>query len=450
MRGTDYRVHAGTDAARDDHVAAASSKAAQPLVPGKYYWRVAAVDAHEGAGPFSDTQDFRRVPPGPTVEAPAFDDKQMTLRWRAGLPGQQSQVQPANNEKFDPLALDTRTAGGEITLPRPPGGTYFIRTRTLDTDGFEGPFGHLSLSKYRPHAASGGCYCCPLCRSWPCKLFAMSPPDTRPVPRLSELGWVAAVVPVLVAWGLATQSLRRIDNLIYDYTLKAWPAPSRDDIVIVVIDAASLRDRFVLVGPTAADMASAFATPVSGENRPLAGVEFDANVLAALLNRAWILPLPPLVGAVVSMLVVVLLPLLAYPRLSPRLSLLPYVGSIAATLGAAVLLLHVGHLWVAPAASLLGLMAGYPLWGWRRLQLAGAERRWQMEHARVTLKSIGEVVVTPNVTGTILYLNPTAERLSGWDLKTACGQHYREIFAPDDRAAEAKMRAALFALPSAW
>ena len=49
----------------------------------------------------------------------------------------------------------------------------------------------------------------------------MSPPDTRPVPRLSELGWVAAVVPVLVVWGLATQSLRRIDNLIYDYTLKS-------------------------------------------------------------------------------------------------------------------------------------------------------------------------------------------------------------------------------------
>lgn len=94
-------------------------------------------------------------------------------------------------------------------------------------------------------------------------------------------------------------------------------------------------------------------------------------------------------------------------------------------------------------------MAGYPLWGWRRLQLAGAERRWQMEHARVTLNSIGEAVVTTNVTGTILYLNPTAERLSGWDLKTACGQHYREIFAPDDSAAEAKMRAALFTLPSA-
>lgn len=125
----------------DDQVTAASSTAAPPLAPGKYYWRVAAIDAHEGAGPFSDTQDFRRVPPGPTIEPPAFDAKQMTLRWRAGLPGQQSQVQLANNEKFDPLVLDTHTAAAEITLPRPPGGTYFIRTRTLDTDGFEGPFG---------------------------------------------------------------------------------------------------------------------------------------------------------------------------------------------------------------------------------------------------------------------------------------------------------------------
>ncbi len=452
----------------------------------------------------------------------------------------------------------------------------------------------------------------------------MSPPDSRPISRLRELGWVVAVVSVLVAWVQATHALRRIDNLIYDYTLKGWPAPSRDDIVIVAIDAASLsqlgrwpwsrtihaalldqlteqgaravgldlllpesdpatgaddhlaaalaankrtvlalapevrdhdvitvalpipslrqaaarlghadteldadavlrgaflragtdgkrwsalalamlevaarqpeplpgarpptatvvagrwrrdhqiripfsapgsirqvsyvdvlndarvagslRDRFVLVGPTAAGLAAAFATPVSGENRPLYGVEFDANVLAALLNRAWILPLPPLVGAAVSLLVA-LLPLLVYPRLSPQLSLLPYVVSIAATLIAAMALLHVGHLWAAPVASLLGLVIGYPLWSWRRLQLAGAERRWQMEHARVTLNSIGEAVITTNVTGTILYLNPTAERLSGWDLKAACGQHYREIFAPDDSAAEAKMRDALF------
>ena len=125
----------------DDHVAGANLQSSRPLAPGKYYWRMAAIDSREGAGPFSDTQAFRRVPPGPTVEPPAVNAKEMTLRWRAGLPGQQSQVQLAANDKFDPLVLDTRTAEAQITVARPPGGTYFIRTRTIDTDGFEGPFG---------------------------------------------------------------------------------------------------------------------------------------------------------------------------------------------------------------------------------------------------------------------------------------------------------------------
>lgn len=125
----------------EGQVGAANVKSSATLSPGKYYWRVAAIDAHEGAGPFSDSQEFRRVSPGPTVEAPTVNDKELTLSWRAALPGQQSQVQLANNEKFESVLLDTRTAENSVTVPRPPGGVYFIRTRTIDTDGFEGPYG---------------------------------------------------------------------------------------------------------------------------------------------------------------------------------------------------------------------------------------------------------------------------------------------------------------------
>ena len=125
----------------DAELTTAKLKSSVTLPPGKYFWRVAALDAREGAGPFSDVQEFRRVLPGPTVDAPAVRDKEMTLRWRAALPGQQSQVQLANNERFNPLLLDTRTAEAQVVIPRPPGGTYFIRTRTIDVDGFEGPFG---------------------------------------------------------------------------------------------------------------------------------------------------------------------------------------------------------------------------------------------------------------------------------------------------------------------
>ena len=207
--------------------------------------------------------------------------------------------------------------------------------------------------------------------------------------------------------------------------------------------AASLRDRFVLIGPTAVGVAPTFATPVSGEERPLAGVEVDANLLGVLLNRTWITPVAPFAHAVVSMLLA-FVPLVLYPRLSPRWSLLPYGVSMVVTLVGVGGLLLVGHRWFAPAAALLGLVLGYPLWSWRRLQFAGVENRWQTEHARATLNSIGDGVVTTNVAGAVMYLNPIAEQLSGWGSSVAYGRHYKEIFVPDDSAAEAKMRAAFF------
>ena len=123
---------------------------------------------------------------------------------------------------------------------------------------------------------------------------------------------------------------------------------------------------------------------------------------------------------------------------------MPYGVSITATLAGVCALVLAGHVWFAPSPLLLGLILGYPLWSWRRLQIAGAENRWQTEHARATLNSIGDGVVTTNATGEVMYLNPIAERLSGWDSSAAYGRHYNDIFVPDDNAAEAKMRAAVF------
>lgn len=112
----------------------------EPLQPGRYFWRVAAIDAQEGAGPFSDPQTFRRPPPGPALDALAFTDRELVLRWRAGLPGQRYQVQLAETDAFDAPLVDTVTDAAQLVLPRPLGGTYFVRIRTIDTDGFEGFF----------------------------------------------------------------------------------------------------------------------------------------------------------------------------------------------------------------------------------------------------------------------------------------------------------------------
>jgi hypothetical protein len=108
---------------------------------GTYFWRVASVDAKEGRGPFSDPQEFRRVPPAPQAEAPEIGDDTMDIRWRAGLPGQKYQLQMAEDADFTKPLVDTRTDKPELRMPKPSAGTYYLRIRTIDPDGFEGPFG---------------------------------------------------------------------------------------------------------------------------------------------------------------------------------------------------------------------------------------------------------------------------------------------------------------------
>ena len=52
----------------------------------------------------------------------------------------------------------------------------------------------------------------------------------------------------------------------------------------------------------------------------------------------------------------------------------------------------------------------------------------QKERAQVTLRSIGDAVITTDVNGSIDYLNPSAEKLSGITLEQIRGKHCREVF----------------------
>jgi PAS domain S-box-containing protein len=61
----------------------------------------------------------------------------------------------------------------------------------------------------------------------------------------------------------------------------------------------------------------------------------------------------------------------------------------------------------------------------RRAQMrAGTER----ETLRVTLRSIGDAVITTDVDGRITYMNAVAESLTGWDLRDAVGQPLDSVF----------------------
>ena len=111
------------------------------LAPGKYFWRVACEDQREGPGPFSDPQEFRRVRPAPQLERPEISEESVVVRWRAGLAGQQYQFQLSGDRAFASLLVDSRTSEPRIQIYRPEAGRYFMRIRTIESDGFVGLFG---------------------------------------------------------------------------------------------------------------------------------------------------------------------------------------------------------------------------------------------------------------------------------------------------------------------
>ncbi|HEY8607347.1 MAG TPA: EAL domain-containing protein [Noviherbaspirillum sp.] len=70
-----------------------------------------------------------------------------------------------------------------------------------------------------------------------------------------------------------------------------------------------------------------------------------------------------------------------------------------------------------------------------RLQAEASERRaaeeslfHEHERAEVTLNSIGDGVITTDVDGRIVYMNPAAENMSGWKLAEAGGMPIHEVF----------------------
>jgi len=111
------------------------------LEPGIWFWRVSAIDPAEGPGPFGDAQQLRRLPPGPALEPPSLDADGLTLRWRGGSDGQRYAYQFGRDADFDSVVAEGETDQPSFSLDRPDWGTYYLRVRTIDVDGYAGPYG---------------------------------------------------------------------------------------------------------------------------------------------------------------------------------------------------------------------------------------------------------------------------------------------------------------------
>src|SRR5579885_3583537 len=64
----------------------------------------------------------------------------------------------------------------------------------------------------------------------------------------------------------------------------------------------------------------------------------------------------------------------------------------------------------------------------REAQQAQQEERRHREQLHVTLASIGDAVIVTDIRGTVTFLNPTAQALTGWDPQEAAGQPLERVF----------------------
>ena len=113
--------------------------ASEKLPPADYYWRVRSVRGDDDAGPWGDVQRFQLRPPPANPEPAKIDDKSLSFSWPAE-PGQSFEFQLAKDEAFAQLVENRTLREPTITLPKPDGGTYFMRVRATDPDGFVGPY----------------------------------------------------------------------------------------------------------------------------------------------------------------------------------------------------------------------------------------------------------------------------------------------------------------------
>ncbi|MBS6362960.1 CHASE2 domain-containing protein [Burkholderia sp.] len=158
----------------------------------------------------------------------------------------------------------------------------------------------------------------------------------------------------------------------------AYPTLSFVDVIEGRVSPDALRGKLVVVGVTAAGLYDRFATPVSGDYGPLAGVYIHAGVLDMLTTGRAISPVSR-AGLFATSLLPLAVLLAGFLMLSPWRALLLTLSLAALAVVASAALLYEGRVWLSPAPAIFGLIAVYPIWNWRRLEMTMSYLRRELQ-----------------------------------------------------------------------
>lgn len=141
------------------------------------------------------------------------------------------------------------------------------------------------------------------------------------------------------------------------------------DVIQGIAPTDTFKDKYVLVGATAAGIADQYATPTSGKSYLMPGVEILANIMDGLLHHIRIEAASPLQNVLLN-LAFVAAALIGFVLLRPFSALLLTILLAISLLAVSYFSVGMVGILFSPAAGILGLIFIYPLWSWHRLSTA--------------------------------------------------------------------------------
>ncbi|MEZ5837861.1 MAG: FecR domain-containing protein [Geminicoccaceae bacterium] len=113
------------------------------LEEGRYWWQVMARDAAGDEGRPSRPTEFGLVPPPQPVRLSAHEgsDGRLDVSWPEQEPLFAYRVEIAKTRDFATVDRTFEVKGTHDSLPRPLPGTWWVRARAIDEDGYAGPYG---------------------------------------------------------------------------------------------------------------------------------------------------------------------------------------------------------------------------------------------------------------------------------------------------------------------
>ncbi len=127
-----------------------------------------------------------------------------------------------------------------------------------------------------------------------------------------------------------------------------------------------IRGRVVLVGLTATGLGAQFSTATSGSGGAMSALEVQASFLADLMQKRVLVAAGPTRSLALALLMLWTV-MVAMLLLRPGMAGVFGIALIVLVLFSSASLLLAAGVWPQPAAAVVALLAGPPLWAWRRL-----------------------------------------------------------------------------------